>query len=180
MAVVLTILLIVAIFASVGLMKRWERQAGYARSQWPIVEGTVTSSRSSSVDISEPCRTLNYFSVWFTYEVDGVRYSGMQDWPGGGACDERKYAAGTIITVHYDPDKPKTAVVDLMKVSFVWAAFVGALGVPATLTLGCILIWTWATRRKDLRCSVTTRTHCERWETDCEASKPPYPNQDNG
>jgi hypothetical protein len=91
-----------------------------ARSQWPTAQGTVTSSRENYADDLEPDQNAPayYVTVEFTYEVDGVQYSGRQDWLGLGSGEAHKYSPGTSITVYYDPEKREMQLLNQKKNRF--------------------------------------------------------------
>jgi len=114
-----------------------------ARSQWPTAQGTVTSSRENYADDleSDPNAPAYHVTVEFTYEVDGMQYSGRQDWLGLGSGEAHKYSPGTLITVHYDPEKREMAVIEPEKESFWSLPLMFWLPVICTC-ICCTLVWT--------------------------------------
>ncbi|MBI2830457.1 MAG: DUF3592 domain-containing protein [Chloroflexi bacterium] len=110
---------IVAIFVSalliieaVAVDRVWRQHLGDTaamRSQWPTTQGTITSSKTATDD--DYVGDL-VFLIRFTYEVGGVRYSGAQDWSVQEYGQERRYSQGAAVTVYYNPNNPKTAVIE--------------------------------------------------------------------
>ncbi len=100
------------------------------RSEWPTVQGTITSSRAE-LDTSNdvPISTMFTFKQWlvsvsFKYEVNGVRYSWFQQWYESKAeagKAQLKYSPGSIVTVYYHPETPTFAAVEPTKHLLTWA-----------------------------------------------------------
>ena len=146
-------------FASEHL-EEWDRRVEDARSFYlacPTVTGMVTASGTETDDDG-----YHILSVRFTYQVESKRYSAEQSWylehvPKGESAkeDQARYARGKDVTVHYDPTKPENAVIAPMRLSYMGVLPFGELVAPtfmvAVVLGGCILVWKWAYRRKQVQ-----------------------------
>jgi len=146
-------------FASERL-EEWDRRVEDARSFYlacPTVTGMVTASGTETDDDG-----YHLLSVRFTYWVEHKGYSGEQSWylehiPKSESAkeDQARYTRGKEVTVYYDPTKPENAVIAPMRLSHVDILSYGELAMPtiilAVVLGGCILIWMWACRRKQVR-----------------------------
>lgn len=118
--------------------------AAEEKSQCPTVPGTVTSSQTTTDD--DYAGDL-VFLIRFSYEVSGVKYSGGQDWSVQQYGQERRYPKGAAVTVYYNPEKPKDAVVEptLAPEWDSWQMLPYAGWVIAIM--GSIFVWMWAAER---------------------------------
>jgi len=95
----------------IGRAIRWNESRNKHPRNWPAVQGKVTSVKFDEYTpygegFSQIGPTTYYETVRFTYEVEGVRYSGKRT-----SSFERVPGKGTAVTVYYNPEKPKQAVV---------------------------------------------------------------------
>ena len=102
----------------------------HGRSEWPTVQGTVLSSEIS-IDVAE-ITVFWGLAVSFFYEVEGVGYTGEQDWRATGGEPEaerekRNYAPGKAVTVYHNPVNPSSAVVEQKGLEH-WVYMVVAFG----------------------------------------------------
>jgi hypothetical protein len=92
--------------------------SGRVARRWPVVAGVVTSSKIEQTagrfgHYYKPC-------VVYTYSVAGVTYTGNQrrfgdaDFTFKSSATSRlaRYASGVQVPVHYDPDDPRSSVLE--------------------------------------------------------------------
>jgi hypothetical protein len=97
----------------------WNRAQAHASRGWPTVPGEVQESRIDSKWSQH--RRLYHLVLSYRYEVGRDGYDGDMaafgpSWLASKTSTEtlaRKYPVGAKVTVHYDPDDPKTSVLDV-------------------------------------------------------------------
>lgn len=92
-----------------------------ATTQWPSVDGTVVRSGVASPDQASSGGTTKYRAeVIYEYTVDGTGLTGRRISAADFATNDRsmiqaildRYPVGRIVTVHYQPDDPREAVLE--------------------------------------------------------------------
>jgi hypothetical protein len=105
--------------AFVYAQDEWNRAQAHAARGWPTVPGEVHESRIDSKWSQH--RRLYRLVLSYRYEVGRDGYDGDMamfgpSWLTSRTSTEalaRKYPVGAKVTVHYDPDDPKTSVLDV-------------------------------------------------------------------
>jgi hypothetical protein len=138
-AVVATLLLAAGWFF--GLVA-WLEHGDDRQSNWPVAQATITASsvQPGSLPTSEDYVEL---AVGYSYEIDGMHFSGGQTWPISSPQVPAQYSGGSQIDVHYDPAHPSASVIvtGLPNVALFLLMWWGGL---AAVVLGSVLVWKWA------------------------------------
>jgi hypothetical protein len=122
-----------------------DRYESENKSNWPITQGKVINIEAKQdIDDDTPISKMFSSEDWFVtasfvYEVEGVQYSGSQNWYESKTEAEKgilTYSPGSIINVYYNPDSPGTSVIEPTKVAFTWADYIWALLLVGFLFLG--------------------------------------------
>ncbi|MEW6406388.1 MAG: DUF3592 domain-containing protein, partial [Chloroflexota bacterium] len=109
-------LILNAIF--LGVIFSTQRKAAAARN-WPVARGTVTLSTLERRRSSSGSGSVSYPVVYYTYEAGGQRYESNRIAPGmevGGTGSDKvvaRYPAGSTVDVHYNPQNPAEAVLEV-------------------------------------------------------------------
>jgi hypothetical protein len=109
------------IFLVIGLVNRKKAQTAKG---WPTTQGTIVSTEireHSDIDTEDGSTTINYEPVvQYSYNVMGVSYTGTKIGYGANRFDRGtaqkkldRYQAGTMVTVHHNPDDPRNAVLEV-------------------------------------------------------------------
>ncbi|WP_321344191.1 DUF3592 domain-containing protein [uncultured Draconibacterium sp.] len=112
------------VFFAVGLLS-WQyltkpiAEEAEAAKEWPTTRGEITLSELNKTRNNEG-KDMYSASVQYDYTVDGKTYnsSGIRTLDGSTSSKSsvkktlRKYANGTSVTVHYDPEFPNSAVLE--------------------------------------------------------------------
>lgn len=126
-------ILTLAMFAGGILLLAWggyEMKRAYESRTWPDTQGTVTSSyigKSSHRDSNNHTSTVYTPKIRYQYQVEGKHYTCNRIEFGGESGGKRskakkvvdKYPSGKKVTVYYNPQDPKVAV---LKAGFSWGA----------------------------------------------------------
>ncbi|OQY06105.1 MAG: hypothetical protein B6I22_06265 [Desulfobacteraceae bacterium 4572_123] len=130
------ILLSIAFLAGGIFLIAWganELKGAYQSKSWPSTQGKITSSYiKKQVNRDSSNRTTTSFSamVHYRYMVGGTTYPGDRICFGGTYSGSKRslakkvadsYPKGKKVTVYYDPENPKGAV---LKTGFRWTTFV--------------------------------------------------------
>ena len=135
----------VSVVIMIGWVYSPDRYESENRSNWPITQGKVINIEAKQdIDDDAPISTMfstkNWFViVSFVYEIEGVQYSGFQNWYESKAEAEKgklKYSPGSVINVYYNPDSPGTSVIEPKKVAFMWVDYIWVLLLTGFLFLG--------------------------------------------
>ncbi|OGO25294.1 MAG: hypothetical protein A2144_04885 [Chloroflexi bacterium RBG_16_50_9] len=164
----------IAVVAFVVVVSSQDRRVSSQWSQWPTVQGNITSSETTSGKLPNG-ETYYRLNTRFRYEVEGTLYYSTQSWYAADQEEERKYPPGTRVTVHYDPLEPQTAVIEPGKVLNEWLAIlVQAIGWGIIVSLvSWASIWPHGTSHKQAAKSFSIDTSTtERGEGQC--GKPRY------
>lgn len=126
-------LVFVLLAAGYGLRERKEYQTGLATRRWPKTQGTVLESKvrhgstRSSTGVghslgrrhghgSSGTHATYSFYFLYSYTVKGKEYLGHRIRVGHFTPDPdemaKRYPKGSIVTVYYDPDHPREAVLE--------------------------------------------------------------------
>jgi hypothetical protein len=128
-SIVCTALIVDAIF--LGVIFLTYRKVTAARN-WPTTQGMVTMSALERRRSSNNRGSVNYPVVYYTYEGGGQRYEGNRIAPGmevGGTGASKvieRYPAGSQVTVHYNPQNPSDAILEIntpASVMILWFVF---------------------------------------------------------
>jgi hypothetical protein len=100
--------------------RKWNQTRARLSRTWPTVPGKVQSSEIERRVTGLPA-VLWRLALSYGYEVSGIWYQGdaVQFGPKYVSSKElifehaKKYAAGTAVAVHYDPDDPATSVLEI-------------------------------------------------------------------
>jgi hypothetical protein len=124
--------------------RRWDLVRARASVTWPTVPGKVGWSR---IDKTYAFRGPAYYrlAIAYRYEVDGKKHDGDTVEFGPRSITDRdiiarladQYAAGKIVTVHYNPRAPEDAVLetsDEMAAQSAWRVWF-FLGVPIVFSI---------------------------------------------
>lgn len=136
--------------------RAFDEAADRARA-WPMVNGTVVETGSHSNRVcgsgkaSGKCRDDYFADIVYEYEVSGKRYraKGVEyDQTGRtkGEVDDQlaRYRLGTQVPVHYDPDDPSSAYLEIIGVEAVDTAFRILTAAAACMVLaGLAFNWVW-------------------------------------
>ena len=151
-----SIILTIAMIAGGIFLIVWgsnELKDAYKSRSWPSTQGKITSSyiKKQVNKKSSPNRTTTSFSakVRFRYTVGGTTYSGDRicfggTYSGGKRSLAKKvadsYLKGKKVTVYYDPENPKEAV---LKTGFRWTTFMVFIGGLLFLCVGiaCYILY---------------------------------------
>ena len=121
---VLGTLIFAAVFFVGGLMAYQHitkpmAEEAKASKEWPTVEGVIAHAELSKTRDSDG-NEMYSANINYDYTVDGKQYnsSGINTVNGSTSSQSsvkktlKKYAEGTKVTVHYDPEFPNTAVLE--------------------------------------------------------------------
>lgn len=126
-------ILTLAMFAAGIFLLAWggyEMKRAYESRSWPNTQGTVISSyidKRSHRDSNNRTNIVYTPKIRYQYQVDGKHYTCKRIAFGGESGGKRskakkvvdKYPSGKKVTVHYNPQDPKVAV---LKAGFSWGA----------------------------------------------------------
>ena len=133
----------IAVVAFVVVVSSQDRRVSSQWSQWPTVQGNITSSETTSGKLPNG-ETYYRLNTRFRYEVEGTLYYSVRSRYVTGPGGERKYPPGTRVTVHYDPLEPQTAVIEPGKVLNEWLLILVQIIVWSISVSGIIfIIWLW-------------------------------------
>jgi hypothetical protein len=115
---IFAVLLVVAVFLYTATMNK------RARASWAAVEGTVIESRvearnepgADRPNIRYGARiTYQYDVSGRTYHAERIRFGGTSWSPVREVADREaaRFPVGAKVTVHYDPQRPESAVLEL-------------------------------------------------------------------
>jgi hypothetical protein len=124
-----------------------EFRTSKASRDWPSVEGQVIGAMvETKIDRDEDGTSTRYSPrITYTYSVSGQQYTsdqvviGARRWHTSRARAEAKlaYQPGQQVTVHYNPDKPVQAVLEVGATRGAWGTL--AIGIVFTI-LGAIVL----------------------------------------
>ncbi len=141
-------------FFSILAFRNWiEKEAIRRQSNWSSAKGTVTFSESS-IKESNPSGvydggvSTNYVvtKVRFSYHLGGKQYHGEQEWADSGLSRKEipkaeKYPSGTKVTIYFNPDNPKEAVIEqTIEASEGLGCLNNLLGAALALSTGLFII----------------------------------------
>ena len=109
-------LLVIAYYlGTIVLSRKLQKIVRRKRLEWPTTNGSITSSKISHQDAQlgndGPTPEKWNVKIKFSYDVGGVSYSGRQEWDA--YIMPPAYGLGYVVTVYYNPTKPKEALVNL-------------------------------------------------------------------
>jgi hypothetical protein len=158
MSVLLSMSLISLICAAAAGTAAWFiNRDEKATADWPVTQGVVVTSeiRRSSAETFNHRNHLAWIPyVRYRYAVEGMPYVGervslqvYQEFAGADSSPApariravvERYRAGAEVTVHYNPRRPESAVLEIDRSGarvFGWLAFGFGLG-----GLGCLVAW---------------------------------------
>lgn len=118
MLIAVIVILIAAVF---GAILYAAGQKNKQAANWPTVPGTVVSSQVQTVRGTESGVSYEPHVV-YTYTVDGQTYTGdklnFSAWRSTGKAEPQKkvdaYPVGAEVSVHYNPKKPREAVLEIL------------------------------------------------------------------
>ena len=103
---------------------------------WPTTPGRVILSALAEEPDDEGGKPQWSPNVQYTYVVNGEQFTGNRLMFGGTLIESRvervrrvlrRYPFGTPVTVHYDPDDPRKAVVECSTSGGIYVVFLAAL-----------------------------------------------------
>ena len=111
-------LLVIAYYlGTLVLSRKLQKKVTRKRLEWPTTNGSITSSKISHQDAQlgsdGPTSEQWNVKIKFSYDVGGVSYLGMQEWTA--YIMPPAYGLGYVVTVYYNPTKPKEALVNLSR-----------------------------------------------------------------
>lgn len=121
----------------------FKRRRGSASQSWPGVPGSVISSQLVESTDSEGDRTVSA-DVRYQYDVAGRTYqSSRVAFGSGGTAQSQvtKYRPGAPVTVYYDPEKPKSAVLEPGTAGVNVFLYIGLGLILVVGTIGLIQAW---------------------------------------
>ena len=109
-------MLVIAYYVgTVVLSRRLQKRVTRKRLEWPTAKGSITSSKISHQDAQlrgdDPYPEQWNVKIKFSYDVGGVSYLGRQEWTT--YTMPPAYVAGYVVTLYFNPTKPKEALVYL-------------------------------------------------------------------
>ena len=135
-ALVTTALLIFIVMLATRTWLKPQREPADAYVNWIPIQGIVRDTKYLVADGI-------MFSVVYDYQIDGMDYSANQEWYSEQTIPKRSYKSGDPVTVLYDPNNPKRAIVEPTKES-PWSQL-SRLCIPAfAIAIGSVVIWSWA------------------------------------
>jgi hypothetical protein len=100
-------------------VSEWSAARARSTKSWPAARGIVKSSEVADRYVHKRGRVYR-LDIDYRYKVDGVEYESNRIQFGSTWLDDddfvdklaKKYPAGADVAVHYDPNKPESAVLD--------------------------------------------------------------------
>jgi len=121
----------------------WSVFQSWAAQRWPVISGVVTSTNMEV----KPSRLGHYYEphISYTYTVAGTTYKGElrrfgeSDYSIRSSAEARlaRYTVGAPVKVHYDPNDPDLAILELGLSPWTYIYAVGSAGI---LTVGIVLL----------------------------------------
>jgi hypothetical protein len=92
--------------------RRVEKEEILQRSKWENAQGTVTYFKTSR-ERDDEGDVYYKITLEFTYEVEGIHYSGEQSWDSESDC-----SITTPVAIYYNPGKPAESTFQPERLSF--------------------------------------------------------------
>jgi hypothetical protein len=114
----------------------WRRAV--AAKSWPVTTGRVVASETTLLYAPAPIVRFRYTVDGEEYESDKIQFGRLSSWTEETARRvATRYPAGAHVRVHYDPDDPDTAVLELAHDAARRGVWMGA----ALFVLPFVLAW---------------------------------------
>jgi hypothetical protein len=109
-------LLVIAYYlGTIVLSRKLQKKVRRKRLEWPTTKGSITSSKITHQDAQlggdGPYPEQWNVKIKFSYDVGNISYLSRQEWRTG--IMPPAYGLGDVVTVSYNPTKPKEALVNL-------------------------------------------------------------------
>ena len=124
--------------AFIVLFSAYNWRRAIAAKSWPQTRGRVVASETTTLYAPAPVVRFRYTVDGEEYESDKIQFGRLSSWTGETAQGvAARYPVGAEVWVHYDPDDPGTAVLELGHDAARRGVWIGA----ALFALPFVLAW---------------------------------------